>query len=337
MSTDCNSSVEENERVLSSLVRMEAESSAIYTCPDYLMAKRENSLHGEQVHLNEVWRSKVCEWFYRVVDRHPENLSRDIVYISMNILDRFLAKTSLDINLERERAKAFYQLTAMTAIYVGAKVLYRRNHLTRASNKLEFLETEVQILSVEALVGMSTAGFRVKDILEMEKCFLSTLHWQICPITPSSFVRMMLSVFCKREDTYCIDEIYQNARFLCELAACDYYFVGSKASEIALSSILLSLDSVEGGLLNTNRASFLAKAQQKFEYLGLTSLVDYDHVFSLGNRLAQLHAEQFRDKSNDLMPVEAVVNDPPQNYGDRRPSKRLKMVRVVSSEDLSQS
>ena len=42
--------------------------------------------------VNDIWREKICEWSYEVVD-HFE-MDRETVAISLNLLDRFLAKVN---------------------------------------------------------------------------------------------------------------------------------------------------------------------------------------------------------------------------------------------------
>ena len=72
--------------------------------------------------MNEIWREKICEWSYQVVDHF--DFSRETVNVSLSYLDRFLAS--------RPANKKFFQLAAMTSLYIAVK-LYEPGILTPAS------------------------------------------------------------------------------------------------------------------------------------------------------------------------------------------------------------
>ena len=72
--------------------------------------------------VNEIWREKICEWSYQVVDHF--DFSRETVNVSLSYLDRFLAS--------RPANKKFFQLAAMTSLYIAVK-LYEPGILTPAS------------------------------------------------------------------------------------------------------------------------------------------------------------------------------------------------------------
>jgi hypothetical protein len=333
MNDSMSSTSDDSERVLTSLLRMEAESLPDYNCPDYLRQRREKSDNNDhQVHLNEVWRSKVCEWFYRVIDRHPNDLSRDVVFFAMNILDRFLAKTGVDRFLKRDCAKSFYQLAAMTSIYIGAKVYCQKNRLNKNGERANLLESGDEAISIEDLVGMSTAGFCVEDIGEMEKCVLTTLSWNICPIAPSLIVRTMLHALNTKNPNPFLDELYQDCRFLCELAVCDYYFVGSKSSAIALASILVTIErksSSDKGAYNSLSSTIKSLSQSSG-----WPLIERKDVLDVRDRLMQLLETQSEIQNNRK---ETVLKDNEDGQEEEEPRrvKRQKLVRVVSSEDLT--
>lgn len=62
--------------------------------------------------ITEVWREKICEWSYQVID-HFE-FSREVVNISMHFLDRYLASRPVN--------KKIFQLAAMTSLYIAIKL-----------------------------------------------------------------------------------------------------------------------------------------------------------------------------------------------------------------------
>ena len=94
--------------------------------------------------INEVWREKICEWSYQVIDHF--DFSREVVSISMHYLDRYLATRSVN--------KKLFQLAAMTSLYLAIK-LYEPGTLTMAS-----------------MIELSRGYFQVEQMAEMEIAIL---------------------------------------------------------------------------------------------------------------------------------------------------------------------
>lgn len=94
--------------------------------------------------INEVWREKICEWSYQVVDHF--DYSRELVSVSINYLDRFLSTRRVN--------KKSFQLAAMTCLFLAIK-LYERRRLSMAS-----------------LIELSSGHFTVLQMEIMEKAIL---------------------------------------------------------------------------------------------------------------------------------------------------------------------
>lgn len=62
--------------------------------------------------ITEVWREKICEWSYQVIDHF--DFSREVVSISMHYLDMYLATRPVN--------KKIFQLAAMTCLYLAVKL-----------------------------------------------------------------------------------------------------------------------------------------------------------------------------------------------------------------------
>ena len=90
--------------------------------------------------INDVWREKICEWSYQVIDHF--DFSREVVSISIHYLDRFLAT--------RHCNKKVFQLAAMTSLFLAIK-LY-----------------EPGKLSMESMIELSRGYFRVEQMVAME-------------------------------------------------------------------------------------------------------------------------------------------------------------------------
>lgn len=95
--------------------------------------------------INEVWREKICEWSYQVVDHF--DFSREVVSVSINYLDRYLAKRSVN--------KKVFQLAAMTSLFLAIK-LYEPGRLSMSS----MIELSRGYFMVEQMSAMEMSIFR---------------------------------------------------------------------------------------------------------------------------------------------------------------------------------
>jgi len=327
-------------RILHALIRMETHSPE-YACPDYLESRRlECASSGRSAYINEVWRSKVCEWFYLVVDRHANNLSREVVSMAMDILDRFLAKTSIDADFEQDQAKSFFQLAALTSLYIGVKVFYRRaahahEHAHAYEHPGQFLQEEDDVMSIQSLLRMSTAGFQEDDIRAMTLKVLTTLSWRICPPSALLFVRSILALMDSKGthvDATLKEDLYENSRFLCELSACDYFFVTYRSSSIALASIMVAMDQQRKNSCSSTSVEREVLLQDIFANTGVNPLSN--EIALLRRRLEQIYARSAEMDEH----VQVVVDDQQvQGYSDAASTVSSKQqVRVVSTDNLSE-
>jgi hypothetical protein len=99
---------------------------------------------SSQSGINEVWREKICEWSYQVIDHF--DFSREIASISIHYLDRFLATTPVN--------KKLFQLVAMTALYLAIKIYEPGN------------------LSMKSMIELSRGFFSPSQMEEMEMAIL---------------------------------------------------------------------------------------------------------------------------------------------------------------------
>lgn len=94
--------------------------------------------------INEVWREKICEWSYQVIDHF--DFSREVVCISVSYLDRYLSKRLVN--------KKHFQLLAMSCLYLAIK-LY-----------------EPGTVSMKSMIELSRGYFLVTHMVEMERSIL---------------------------------------------------------------------------------------------------------------------------------------------------------------------
>jgi lipoyl(octanoyl) transferase len=94
--------------------------------------------------INEVWRERICEWSYQVIDHF--DFSREVVSISTHYLDRVLAKTHVN--------KKLFQLVAMTSLYLAIKIY------------------EPGTLNISSMIELSRGYFSPEQMAEMEMAIL---------------------------------------------------------------------------------------------------------------------------------------------------------------------
>lgn len=94
--------------------------------------------------INDIWREKICEWSYQVIDHF--DFSREVVSVSIHYLDRFLAT--------RPCNKKVFQLVAMTTLFLAIK-LYEPGRL-----------------SMQSMIELSRGYFQVEQMVAMEMAIL---------------------------------------------------------------------------------------------------------------------------------------------------------------------
>ena len=173
-------------------------------------------LHCEDAQLNFTWRQKIIQWSYNVVD-HFE-LSREVVAISLNLFDRFLATrgNKCDGNLAL--------LTSLTTLHLAIKL-----HDTKK-------------IRLSTLADLSRGQFGANHIEEMEWVILKALNWKLHPPTAYSFIFHLLVFLPQEVNPGVRKELFELSRYLTELAACDSTLVDAKASTVAFASILNVMD-----------------------------------------------------------------------------------------------
>ena len=95
--------------------------------------------------ISEVWREKISQWNFEVVDHF--NFSREVVSVAMHYLDRYLAT--------RLVSKKTFQLAAMTSLFLAIK-LYETGRISMTS----MIELSRGYFKVEQMVAMETSILR---------------------------------------------------------------------------------------------------------------------------------------------------------------------------------
>eukprot|EP00581_Thalassiosira_minuscula_P007342 CAMPEP_0183703522 /NCGR_PEP_ID=MMETSP0737-20130205/1238_1 /TAXON_ID=385413 /ORGANISM="Thalassiosira miniscula, Strain CCMP1093" /LENGTH=343 /DNA_ID=CAMNT_0025930291 /DNA_START=136 /DNA_END=1167 /DNA_ORIENTATION=+ len=164
--------------------------------------------------INELWREKICEWCYQVVDHFDFN--REVVSVAMSYLDRYLATRTVN--------RRIFQLAAMTALYLAIK-LYEPGKLRMTS-----------------LIDLSRGYFMAEHIVTMEDSMLQSLHWHVHPPTPYAFTGDLILLLSGDIHPRARHDVSELSRFLTELSVCDYWFVTKKPSSVALAAIINAME-----------------------------------------------------------------------------------------------
>ena len=164
--------------------------------------------------INELWRDKICEWCYQVVDHFKFN--REIVCVAMSYLDRYLATRTVN--------RRIFQLAAMAALYLAIKLF------------------EPGKLCMSTLIDLSRGYFMAEHIVTMEDAMIQSLDWHVHPPTSCAFCRDLMRLVSGDVAPRARHDANELARFLTELSICDYWFATKKPSSIALAAIINAIE-----------------------------------------------------------------------------------------------
>jgi len=164
--------------------------------------------------INELWREKICEWCYQVVDHFDFN--REVVSVAMNYLDRYLATRTVN--------RRIFQLAAMTALYLAIKLF------------------EPGKLKMSSLIDLSRGYFLAEHIVTMEDSMLQSLKWYVHPPTSFAFCRDFMRLVSGDIAPRARHDVNELARFMTELSVCDYWFITKKPSSIALAALINAIE-----------------------------------------------------------------------------------------------
>lgn len=255
-----------------------------YFCRDYLLDTQALDIDvtasqrpSNRDAIDEMCRSKMCEWIYHVID--STRLQRETASVAMGYLDRFLSSSAPRAATARSNRKE-YQLAAMTCLYIAVKMR-------------EPFEMDAGLMS-----RLSRGVHSAEEITSLEYDILIALQWKVNGPTPIQIVNHILELLpdsAKRA----APTLYEHSHFQAELAVGDYAYVPHlRQSTIAVASILNSL----GGI---DRRSFPFNDCIQFVRLISTAL-DVDIDSPLVNAVRARLLESFAKSSGYELPQEAM-------------------------------
>lgn len=168
--------------------------------------------------LNLVWREKVVQWCYDVTDHLNED--RSVVYVAMNILDRFCAASAT----ARPMDEKMYEVSSLSSVFLAVRIA--------GSGELLLQE----------LLSMSRGGITIQDIVTTGTSIISALSWESRILTPIDFVKSIFLLIPSSYDASPHNQaLLDSSSYLIELAVCDVFFSNFKASSVAVAAMLNAL------------------------------------------------------------------------------------------------
>jgi Cyclin, N-terminal domain/Cyclin, C-terminal domain len=166
---------------------------------------------------NCVWREKVVKWCYDVADHLNEE--RTIVYVAMNILDRYC--TTIAPPLDEKK----YEIASLSSLFLAV-------HIAGSG-----------LLTLQELVSMSRGGISLQDIVAEGTAITRSISWKHPIITPVDFVRAIIRLIPSLNSSEHKQALLDSSSYVIELALCDDFFSNVKPSNLAVAAVLNGLES----------------------------------------------------------------------------------------------
>ncbi|GAB9472317.1 hypothetical protein Gpo141_00009498 [Globisporangium polare] len=158
-----------------------------------------------QPHVTGVMRAMLIDWLVEVHNHF--NLQPETLFLTVNYIDRFLAK----VPVKREN----FQLVALTALLIASKY------------------EEVHPVDIEDLVYICERSYTAQQIVTFEKEMLQAFKWQLVVPTSSGFLEYYI-------DKLSVDlQVAQLATFFSEQALLDFPLSAKYVPSVVASSALL--------------------------------------------------------------------------------------------------
>lgn len=195
-----------------------------YLKHDYYQGHNFNDIDVPNVNEMNDNRIKMIHWYYEVVNYC--NFSRNNVEIAISYIDRFLMTHNGQIIFIDENK---LQLAYMTALYTAIKI-----HELNGAFSPKLVST-----------FLSHNKYTIDEIVNMEMFILNSINWNMNPPITNEFIQLLLLLIPNSiMNTNMIDVATHLSEIQSEIAIADYTFISSKASIIAYSALINSIESM---------------------------------------------------------------------------------------------
>jgi len=224
--------------------------------------RRRKVIHHQDVNLHDpIWRQMIVEWSYQVIDYISAD--RELVYISMNLLDRFLAvhhacnSTQAENNSLQKKSRQYltdknaYETAVMAALLMTMKL------------------QGVTSLSINDLVQTSSNSVTSADIIMVGEEIIESLAWNKQIPTAARFVNAIIQLLPDTVSETTTMTIFDSAIFQIELSIQDESFSHEPPSLVAWMAF--------ENAISTTSVAFCIRAN-------IRSLIAYEmgHVYNAG-------------------------------------------------------
>mmetsp|Transcript_19512 Transcript_19512/g.39503 ORF Transcript_19512/g.39503 Transcript_19512/m.39503 type:complete len:347 (-) Transcript_19512:142-1182(-) len=205
----------------------------------------------------DVCRRKMCEWAFNVVDYF--DFSRDLVSVSLNHADRFMASI---LASGGSICKRRFQSISVTALYLTLKLQ------GMSSGRVDAESGRKRLLSIRTFVELSRGILSIESLEVEEEKMMKGLGYLLNPPTPVKFVEYLVHFLAQGKNSSSISRhalptskvddrtlhyTYELARYFTELAVFERALsTGLKPSCIAYASILNAMDAMDARALSAS-------------------------------------------------------------------------------------
>ena len=175
--------------------------------------------YQDPTEINEKHRAVVIEWLSYII--HYFSQSNETLFISINIMDRYINKKKIALNN--------YQLVGISSYLIASKY------------------EDTNSPSVEDLIYISKNIYTHNDIIEMERDILSVLNFDIFSVSSYQFFSFFyLASNLDNKILFCLGHL------ILELCLLNIDIMSYDSSQLAIASLLIAKKSLEikGGLSN---------------------------------------------------------------------------------------
>jgi hypothetical protein len=262
-------------------------------------------------------RHDVCQWNYECVDYF--HFDREVVYVSMNFFDRFMAKQPVvlvDPDDQQSMITLRHMLVALASLCVASKihgpVLTQGDHQPpRKINLTDFCK----------MSGGSSCPNMLEMLKKMEMLLLTQLQWKLHPPIPTDFLSRyikILSLLLSHDDRHVNEEdmddksskgwsIFEVARYQLELAVYDHGLCQKiPPSTLAFAAILNAMDSK---IVKTKRTVVSALIRRSFIYHLRGVGGGFDHLNVRDDELVNVRLTLKKLCSKTIVLSEVYVDD----------------------------
>lgn len=261
----------------------EQERDSLYLISDYL-----NEVPESQQMIDELCRTKICEWYFQFVD--CTKLQRKTAVSAASLLDKYLSSGNKSTR-EVIRSRKKYQLAAMTTLFISIKLF------------------ESYSIDTALLASLSKQFYKKEEFSKMENHIVLSLNWKLNFPTALCFLEYFIKFVPiqhtsngSSNSTTTIIKTY--SKYLVERSVENYKLSMEKPSYVALAAISISMEKFSDFLrIDDGKADFLKLMHSIEKYTHLW--FDESHIQDVIDRILHLPSKQSKSIFNALSSEES--------------------------------